>query len=176
MKRNNQKGFTMMELLIVISILGIIYVVAVPQYVSYREKAEKTAITSACRSLYRAFIVFYLEHDEYPYATVGDPVFNKDTFFPLTDSSQMLGTPFDIDIERFRDKLEGRKAEAFDSPDDTLGDNQEFYIVLPWVKNPSIKFVVAVSDAVKYADGTSVAGGNWLDGVFITENGNIIGQ
>ncbi len=176
MKQTGQKGFTMLELLIVIAILGIIYVIAVPQYVSYREKSERASIYSGCRSLYRAFVVFYLEHEEYPYATAGSPLFNKETFFPLTDGAEMAGAPFEIDIDSFRDKLDGRKAEAYDSPDDTLGDNQEFYIVLPWKNDPDFKFIVAASNDIEYADGTLVDGGNWVDGVYMSKDGAILGQ
>jgi hypothetical protein len=88
----------------------------------------------------------------------------------------MGGVPFDIDIDPFRDKLDGRKAESFDSPDIPLGTNQTFYVVLPWAKDPDIKFVVASSENVLYGDGTVVDGGNWIDGVYITEGGSIIGQ
>ena len=172
MKRNKQQGFTMLELLIVILILGTIYVIAVPQYVSYREKSQKRAIISECRSLYRAFVIFYLEHEEYPYATEGEFLFNKETLFPLTNKSAMGGASFDIDIDTFLKKFDGAKAEKFESPDD-MGTNQEFYLILPWVGDPNVKFVISASDNIEYADGTSVDGGNWLDGVFITEGGAI---
>lgn len=181
MNRTGQKGFTLLELIVVSAIIGVLAAIAIPQYTRYRANAEKAAMVSDCRSLYRAMVVFFLEHEEYPYKDpwADDPPmqFDLNSFGPLTLSNYMGGIPFDTDIERFRDNLVGRKAEKFDSPDDTLGDNQEFYIVLPWAKDPSIKFVVASSDNVLYGDDTTlVDGGNWLDGVYITKNGEIIGQ
>ena len=176
MKQKNQKGFTLIELIVVTTILTVLAAIAIPQYVSFKEKGEIASMVSDCRSLYRAFVIFYLEHEEYPYAlTANEFLFDKQTFKPLTVSGLMGGVPFDISIEGFWDRLSGREAEKFDSPDDTLGSNQEFYVVLPWAKDPTIKFVVAASDNVVYADGTSVDGGNWIDGVYITRGGTIIG-
>jgi len=173
MTEKNQNGFTLMELLITISILGIIYVTAIPQYIRYREKAERASVIAECRSLYRSFVIFYITYQEYPYAAEGDFLFDKETFFPLTDETIMAGATVDIEIESFKDRLDGRKAEKFDSPDD-MGDNQEFYLILPWQKDPSIKFVIASADNVTYEDGTVVDGGNWIDGVYMTRDGAII--
>jgi prepilin-type N-terminal cleavage/methylation domain-containing protein len=182
MKCGSQKGFTLLELIVVVTVVAALAAIAIPQYTRYRDNAEKAAMISDCHALYRAFVVFYLDHEEYPYkdAWAADPPmqFDLNSFAPLTLSNYMGGSPFDIDIERFRDKLAGRQAEAFDSPDDLMPgiNNQEFYIILPWAKDPSIKFVVASSDNVLYADNTPVDGGNWLDGVYITKGGAIIGQ
>ena len=53
--RKNKKGFSLMELLVVVSILGALTVIAIPAYNTYRGTADDAAAKASATSIYRAF-------------------------------------------------------------------------------------------------------------------------
>lgn len=65
-KHRNQKGFTLIELMIVIAIIGILAAIAIPQFSSYRAKSYNTASVSDARNIRTDLEAYYAEWDEYP--------------------------------------------------------------------------------------------------------------
>jgi len=57
MKNKTQKGFTLIELMIVVAIIGILAAVALPQYQSYTQKARYTEVVLASSSFKTALEV-----------------------------------------------------------------------------------------------------------------------
>ena len=53
-RKKNQKGFTLVELLIVIAIIGILAAIAIPQFSKYRQNAYRAVTKSDVKNAYTA--------------------------------------------------------------------------------------------------------------------------
>jgi type IV pilus assembly protein PilA len=63
----NEKGFTLIELMIVIAIIGILAAIAIPQFSAYRARSYNAASLSDLRNLMTACEGYYIDHNnQYP--------------------------------------------------------------------------------------------------------------
>lgn len=67
MKKRGQKGFTLIELMIVVAIIGILAAIAIPQFTKYRARANNTAALSDARNIRTDMEGYYAEWQHYPY-------------------------------------------------------------------------------------------------------------
>ena len=70
----NQAGFTLVELMIVIVIVGILAAVAVPIYQSNITKAKMSECDAALGTIRTALRIYYAEHGNYPVVATGTEV------------------------------------------------------------------------------------------------------
>jgi type IV pilus assembly protein PilA len=67
----NEKGFTLIELMIVIAIIGILAAIAIPQFSAYRKRSYNSAAQSDLRNAATAQEAYYVDEATYT-STVGN--------------------------------------------------------------------------------------------------------
>lgn len=60
MKKNNKKGFTLAELLIVVAIIAVLVAIAIPVFTTQLEKSREATDIANVRSAYAAMIADYI--------------------------------------------------------------------------------------------------------------------
>ena len=94
MKKNN-KGFTLMEMLIVVAIIAVLIAIAIPVFTAQLEKAREATDLANMRSAYAEVMVSAVsgEADTANGVTLTDGVFSKDYKLKQTESGwQTTGT------------------------------------------------------------------------------------
>ena len=64
---NNQKGFTLIELMIVIAIIGILAALAIPEFQRYKSRSHNTIALGDVRIVKLEVHSYYAEWAHYPY-------------------------------------------------------------------------------------------------------------
>jgi len=64
-KQQNQKGFTLIELMVVIAIIGILAAIAIPQFAAYRNRSYRSELEKYAHTYANAQEAYFVDEDRY---------------------------------------------------------------------------------------------------------------
>ena len=112
--RFSSRGFTLIELMVVIAIIGTLASIAIPSYISYREKGVQASIISELKNIETTVYAFVAVHGRFPDTLIEagcgaleDPWGNPYIYYPMENippkvkirkdrSLHPLNTDFDL--------------------------------------------------------------------------------
>jgi len=65
MKKKLLKGFTLIELMIVVAIIGLLAALAIPNFIRFQARSKQSEVKANLKSLFTAERSYYQEHDTY---------------------------------------------------------------------------------------------------------------
>ena len=108
-KLKNSKGFTLIEMLVVVAIIGILVLLAVPRYVGYTKDANVATMQADVRVLESAALVSSIDEEGWPVTgvpiTTGDAV----TFVKVKDPGVEVKA---IDNDAIKDQYQSLKNDV----------------------------------------------------------------
>lgn len=110
-------GFTLVEIMIVVAIIGLLAAIAVPSFIRARKRSQGTTVLNECRQVDGAIDQWALENNK----TSGDtitwddvtPYLKAGTRLANSNNSDLLGNAFDITTVGSGVKIDNSTLQAF---------------------------------------------------------------
>jgi prepilin-type N-terminal cleavage/methylation domain-containing protein len=91
----NNKGFTLIELMIVVVIIGILAAIAIPNFINMQARAKEASVKSNCHTVQLAAEDFAVQNDGVYAADIGVAAApNGDTITDMLPGGVLLENPF----------------------------------------------------------------------------------
>jgi type IV pilus assembly protein PilA len=116
----NKEGFTLIELMIVIAIIGILAAIAIPQFSAYRKRAYNSAAESDVRNLATAQEAYYVDHSSYA-GSVGALTGSQFGYYPSGNVSAQIAAASQDGYTITAIHSSGDKTYSLSGPGGTVG-------------------------------------------------------
>ena len=148
-------GFTLIELMIVVVIVGLISATAIPIFDDALRKSHRAALRADCGTLYRALMSYQFDYNKFP----SEAGFDLETLDPLYSEGYFSTA------RALTGKLQNGKVLIYLAPD-VDGTDTQFIVVTRAAFDPSAIFVVVYTDIIAATEG-------WIDGVYIIDDDDL---
>jgi prepilin-type N-terminal cleavage/methylation domain-containing protein len=156
--RISERGFTLVELLLVVLIIGLMSAMAIPMYSDAVRSASITAVAADARDLHAGFVKYQVDFGFFPStSSPADRALDRETLAPIAPS-------YFSHASTFVNKLFADQITLYDSPNVSGADTQFWAILIP-LADTDMRLLVAHTDQYPGFVGT------WFDGVYKLENG-----
>lgn len=147
-RNSNRKGFTLVEILIVVVILGILAAIVIPQFTNASETAKGASLISQLQTIRSQLELYQVQHNgDYPAADIDDGTNGE--WSALTGETEVDGTPGDASGDEFGPYLQQPPINGFENSS-TIGAAAA--AGTGWVYDATDGSILAVMETAKGAD------------------------
>jgi prepilin-type N-terminal cleavage/methylation domain-containing protein len=112
LRRQNEKGFTLIELMIVIAIIGILAAIAIPNFIRYRQRGYDSAANADIKNAFTAAQAYFTD---YPSGTVTLAIMQNNGYVATTDVTVAVTAGTQSTLQLTSSHTNGTKTYSIDS-------------------------------------------------------------